>query len=241
MGNTTAIGAYDPSDPTQSAFLAALALGETGQTSQSTFLGVSGTNLQGVTTDQYGFPQWGGVGSGSSASHAAGTFQFQPATWDSLAAQYGLNFSNPSDQDAGAWYLAEQTYASATGGNLEQALQSGDYQSVQSALASVWPSVTGNGAAPQGLAASLASGQGATLPATSSSGSTAGKTGSGAASGGSGIIATIEDFFVRFGLIIVGGVIVIVALWQILSSQGIVPSPSDTAHSAGEALAALAV
>jgi hypothetical protein len=30
---------------------------------------------------------------------------------------------------------------------------------------------------------------------------------------------------VRFGLIIIGGIIIIVALWSLLASQGVVPSP----------------
>ncbi len=222
--------AYNPSDPTQQSFLSSLALGETGNSSFASMEGVGGVNLSGTSTDQYGFPEW----SGDSNSHAAGTFQFQPATWDQEASQYNLNFQNPSDQQAGAWYLAQQTYAQQNGGaSLETALQNGDYSQVQSSLASVWPSVTGNQAAPQGLAANLASGTGASLSGGSSA------SGASSTSSGSNLLADVENFFVRFGLIIIGGVVIIVALWQLLASQGAVPSPGDTAKAVGHAATAL--
>ena len=230
------VAAFNPNDPTQAGFLAALALGETGSGGSSTlYEGVGGSNLAGAPTDAYGFPEWTGQGN----SHAAGTFQFEPATWDALAAQFGLNFANPADQAAGAWYNAEQTFTAATGGDLETALKAGDYTQVQQALESQWPSVVGNAAAPQGLALDLASGTGATLPDLGIAG---GATGSGftqaslLTGGGSGIIATIENFFVRFGLIILGGIIVVVALWELLSSQGVVPSPGQAAKAVAAAV-----
>ena len=167
--------AFNPSDPLQQKFLSALALGESGTGSQSSMMGVGGTDLSGLPTDQYGFPEW----SGSGNSHAAGIFQFQPSTWDSLASTYGLNFSNTSDQEAGAWILAQQADPS-----LYSQLQSGDYGAVQGALSGIWPSVAGNGAAPQGLALDLASGTGAALPSATSSNS-GGSAGPGT-SGGTG-------------------------------------------------------
>ena len=203
----------------------------------STFEGFGGTSLAGSPTDQYGFPQWAGGSTSAGPTHAAGTFQFEPSTWDSIASQYNLNFSNPADQQAGAWYLAQQAYQSNTGGSLETALQSGTptaLQGVQSALQSIWPSVGGSGAAPQGLANDLLSGTGASLPGGSGGGSTS--AGANTSSGG-GLVGTIEQFAVRFGLIIIGGIIVIVALWQLLSSQGVVPSPAKTVKAAGAALA----
>lgn len=219
--------AYNPSDSVQAAFLAALALGETGGGSGSQYKGVGGSDLSGASVDQYGFPMWAGSGN----SHAAGTYQFQPGTWDPLAQTYGLNFSNQADQNAGAWYLAEQTYATQTGGSLEADLSAGKLTQIQSALQGIWPSVTGNGAAPQGLAHSIANGLGVDL---------AGLGGSGApstdGSSGGGWITTVENFFVRFGLIILGGIIVIAALWLILSDQGILPSPGATAKLAATAL-----
>ncbi len=210
--------AYNPSDPTQQAFLSSLALGETGNASGAWTQGFGGTNLSGAPTDQYGFPQWSGLGN----THAAGTYQFQPGTWDTIAQTYGLNFSNPSDQNAGAWYLAQQTYAQATGGSLIDALKSGNFQTIQAALKNVWPSVTGSGSAPQGLANDLAAGIGASNITGSTPAQAANAAASATAgSGGTGVVATIENFFVRGGLIIIGGIIIVVALWYLMGS----PSP----------------
>lgn len=156
----TGIVAFDPNDPTQRSFLSALALGETGNSSYAATEGFGGANLENSPTNQYGFPQW----EGSGTTHAAGIFQFQPGTWDSLASQFNLNFGNVSDQEAGGWYLAQQAYQGKTGRSLYDDLSSGNLGSVNSALQSIWPSVAGNAAAPQGLAASLAGGQGANLP-----------------------------------------------------------------------------
>lgn len=153
--------AYNPNDPVQQTFLGSLAQGETGNSAYAATEGVGGTNLANdPNSDPYGFPIWQGQGS----SHAAGIFQFEPATWDALAQTYGLNFGNASDQQAGAWYLAQQTYTAKTGGSLYGDLSSGTTSKLQSALYSIWPSIAGNGAAPQGLAADIAAGVGSNLP-----------------------------------------------------------------------------
>jgi hypothetical protein len=215
--------AYNSNDTLQTSFLAALAQGETGNSAFASTEGVGGSDLTGSPVDQFGFPQWNGEGN----SHAAGTYQFQPSTWDTIAGEFNLNFSNTQDQSAGAWYLAEQTYQQKTGGSLEDALSSGNYSSIQSALGAVWPSVTGNAAAPQGLAANLSGAITSGTSAATSATATANASGQTASTSGSsgGIIGTIEQFFVRFGLIIIGGIIIIVALWSLLASQGVVPSP----------------
>jgi muramidase (phage lysozyme) len=217
--------AYNPSDPVQTAFLAALAKGESAGGSGSLYQGTGGADLHSAPTDEYGFPQWGGFGN----SHAAGTFQFQPGTWDSYAKTYGLNFGSGFDQQAAAWYLAQDTYAQKTGGSLSEALKSGDYTSVQSSLASVWPSVTGNGAS-KGLASNLANGIGVALP---------GQAG-GISADTSAInpflhpIQYLQDQFQRWGLLIVGAVLVVIALWYLLAQAGAVPSPTDVAKSAAK-------
>jgi len=207
--------AYNPNDPTQQNFLSALALGESGNASNALTLGFGGSDLSGDPADQFGFPQWAGEGN----SHAAGLFQFQPSTWDSVASQYNLNFSNPQDQSAGAWYVAQQAYSNATGGDLSTALSQGNYGSVQSALASIWPSVAGNAAAPQGLAANLASGTGAAIPGASAAAAPA--------SAPVTIFTSIENWFERGGLIIIGGLVIIAALWALLSNAGYVPTPKS--------------
>lgn len=217
--------AYNPSDPLQQKFLSALALGESGG-SNNLFLGTGGTDLSTAPTDQYGFPIWNGEGN----SHAAGIYQFQPGTWKTFASQYGLNFANPADQNAGAWYDAQSVYAKNTGGDLETALQNGDFTSIQSALSNEWTSVGGNAAAPQGLAADLAAGVGADIPAGASS-----STGTASSSSSSSWFGEIQNIFVRFGLVAIGGVIVAIALWALVAHYTDVPSPTD----AGKALATL--
>lgn len=220
--------AYNPYDPTQQGFLSALALGESSG-SHPYSQGVGGVDLSGAPTDASGFPQWGGFGN----SHAAGAFQFQPATWDAEASAHGLNFQNPADQNAAAWYLAQDTYSAKTGGDLATDLKAGKFSSVQSALASVWPSVTGNAAAPGGLVASLTGGKGANIAGGNpTSADTSG--GIGSMLSGLNPFAGIANNFVRIGLIAVGVVILVVALWYLLSDAGVVPSPGDTAKAAGK-------
>lgn len=212
--------AYNPDDPLQAGFLVALSHGETGGADNPYSLGVGGSDLSAAATDAYGFPQWAGQGN----SHAAGAYQFQPSTWDSIAQEFDLNFQNPNDQNKGAWYLAQQ--ADPT---LENDLQAGNYSKIQSALKSIWPSVTGNAAAPQGLAANLggAVSTGENLAANQ----TTANNESGAKSSSSGVVSslvsTVTTPFVRLALIIVGAVIIFVALWMLLSNQGIVPSPKQ--------------
>lgn len=219
--------AYNPYDPAQASFLSALKLGESSGPGAYT-QGTGGTDLSNAPTNQYGFPEWGGFGN----SHAAGAYQFQPATWEQYGSEYNLNFRNPGDQNAAAWYLAQDTYKAKTGGELSSALAAGDYSPVQSALAKVWPSVTGNGASP-GLATALSSGQGGGL-----SGGT--NPISADTSGGSDPFKAIGNQFVRIGLIAVGSLVLLVALWYLLAQTGAVPSPSDAAKVAGKvALAAV--
>lgn len=216
--------AYNPNDPTQQSFLAALGLGETGKAG-GYHTGVGGTDLSGATTDQYGFPQWGGFGN----SHAAGEFQFQPATWDAVAAAHGLNFQNPADQNAAAWYLAQDTYAAKTGGNLADDLAAGKTGQVQSALASVWPSVTGNAASP-GLVDAIKNGLGS-LIAGGNPTSADTSTGPG---GGGGIAGWLSNEFSRIGLLVIGVVVLLIALWWLLSDAGVVPSAGDVAKTAAK-------
>lgn len=171
--------AYNPDDPLQQGFLAA---------------------LEG--------------GSSYSPNGSGNPFGFSSGEWASLASTYGLNPSSASDQAEGAWYLAQQDYATSTGGgSLEGALESGQYSSVQSALANLWPAVQGNQSEPQGLssalgtdisqftanAASPASGASADSPAAPASG--------------------IAGLFQRGGLLLVGGVVIAVAIWALFKKE----------------------
>jgi hypothetical protein len=246
----TASVAYDPSNPLQQAFLATLAQGETGSSSYSATEGVGGTNLAGSATDAYGFPQWQGFGN----SHAAGIYQFEPATWDSEAQTYGLNFQNPSDQSAGAWYLAQDTYAKNTGGgDLTSALASGDYMSVQKALASTWPSVGGNASIPLGFANTIAANNPSGLSDAAyvqGGGQSPSDTTAGIGTPGTnadpttpaspwnplGWFAAIENWFVRGGMIFVGLVIVGIAIWALVARSGAVPGPKQAAKAVAAAI-----
>jgi len=227
------VTAYNPYDTTQQSFLAALSLGEANGPHPYS-QGVGGVDLTGAPTDASGFPQWGGFGN----SHAAGAFQFQPATWSAEASKLGLNFQNPADQNAAAWDLAQTTYATKTGGDLETDLKAGKLGPIQSALASVWPSVTGNAAAPGGLVASLTGGKGGNIAGGNP---LSADTSLGSMLSGLNPFAGITNQFVRIGLIVVGVVILIVALWKLLSDAGVVPSPGDTAKTVGKVAATAAL
>jgi hypothetical protein len=242
--------AYDPSNALQQEFLSALALGESGE-NPSLFEGFGSTpsnliDLSGNATDQYGFPIWSGGEGG--ATHAAGIFQFEPGTWDQIASEFGLNFGSLQGQEAGAWYEAQQTDP-----NLYAQLQAGQFSSIQSALTSVWPSAAGSPSNPGGLASSLASGAGANLSGSNAApngpGASAAAPGTGAASaaaaGGNaslgflGGIQDVEQFFLRGGILVIGAVVIIVALWQLLSDHTPIPSPGDTARSVAKGATAL--
>lgn len=220
---------YNASDPLIQDLLSGL---NSGEGSPGVNTGVGYTSLQGDSTDNFGFPEWSG--DAALNSHAAGLFQFQPGTWDQIASQFGLNFQNPADQEAGAWYYAQQTYTANTGGqSLYTALQQGDYSSIQSALQGVWP----GGA--KGLSSYLGSNaSGASLPGLG--GTTSGAPAPASTSGGllGGLMSGVSDAFVRGGLIIAGSVVLAIALWQLLADQGIVPGPVETAKAAGKTVVA---
>ncbi|HEY1880114.1 MAG TPA: hypothetical protein VGG68_09300 [Caulobacteraceae bacterium] len=236
--------AFNPNDPVQAQFLSTLALGEVGNATDPFTTAFGGGTTAGAPTDAYGFPLLPGGSTSAGPTHAAGAFQFEPGTWDPLAQTNGLNFANPADQEAGAWYLAQQKYDAAGGGSLESALSSGNQSTlsgVVSALKSTWPTLTGSPSAPGGFISNFLAGIGANLPAglgaTVSAAEGAAGAGAAGPQQGSGLLGDIEDWFARGGLIIVGALIVIVALWLLLSSQGVVPSPGDAAKGLAAAIA----
>lgn len=143
---------FDPANKMQREFLDAIALGETAHRNDAYILGVGTISVASYPRNKYGFPIWPGLKN----SHAAGRYQFEPSTWARIAERYSLNFSNPRDQDAGAWYLAESDYHARSGEQLVSALKRGAFDQVQKCLFATWPSVNGNGASPHGLAHLLA-------------------------------------------------------------------------------------
>jgi muramidase (phage lysozyme) len=87
------------------------------------------------------FPNWAGVDGPAGRSHAAGRYQFEPATWNECAVRLKLKDFRMEYQDAAAWDLAGRIYyrhcARSLGSDL-MGLRLGD---IQPALASTWPSV----------------------------------------------------------------------------------------------------
>lgn len=237
--------AYNPDDTTQSNFLSILARGETG--ANGTYdEGYGGVSTSGDSTDAYGFPQYSGSVTSAGPTHAAGLYQFEPGTWDSVASSLGLTNFSAGSQNEAAWQYAQTTYANQTGGDLESALQSGQYSSVQHALAGVWPSLNGNGSEPGGFANYEASGGAGSSAFSSAEGGATAAPASGSGGNAStslgalGSITDVEQFFVRFGLLTIGGVVILVALWQLLSDHTGIPSPGDTAHAVGRGAVELA-
>ena len=84
------------------------------------------------------FPQWAGKRVGNSMTHAAGRYQFEPATWAGLG---GGNFA-PENQDLMAWALATEVYVRRTGNHLLDMLTADDLDGIGDALTSTWTSVT---------------------------------------------------------------------------------------------------
>lgn len=151
----------------------------------------------------------------------AGNLSGLPADQSGLqnvAAEYGINLSTASGDNEALWDLAQQQYSTSTGGqSLETALQTPSaFSNIQSALAGLWPSVTGSETAPQGLASQL----------EANISNINGNAVSSAASPAAGTTTTasgLSGFFVRGGLLFVGGLIIVVGLWALLAKQGYVP------------------
>jgi hypothetical protein len=133
---------FNPGDPIESNFLTVLSSGE----GNALYEGYGGTDLSGYPQDQYGFPIWPGVQDASTKwrpTHAAGFFQFEPKTFDDIAAANpGINFGSLQGQEQAAWILAQQKFTANTdGGDLYTALEQGNYAQIQTALVKTWPSV----------------------------------------------------------------------------------------------------
>jgi len=79
-------------------------------------------------------------------SSAAGKYQFLGSTWDDQAKKLGLPDFSPANQDKAAWNLAAETYQAKTGQSLDDALQSGDPETIASVgkvLNPIWTSLPG--------------------------------------------------------------------------------------------------
>ena len=90
----------------------------------------------GKFTDFSEFPKWNGWRN----SHAAGRYQFEPATWHEVAGALGLKDFSPGSQDQGAWHLAQEVYKSFEGRDLLSDLRAGKLWSLTD-LDQTWTSI----------------------------------------------------------------------------------------------------
>lgn len=204
------IVSLDTSDVEQRRFLAALRAGEGGD---DYWIGFGGTDLESAPRDRFGFPQWPGRVTREGPTHAAGAYQFQPGTWGNIAKKYNLNFANPFDQDQGAWYNAQERYARETGRSLDADLDAGLFEQIRRGLSREWTSLRDN---PTRFLEIVSNGAGAELsPGPTSPGGTP--------SIFTNPIGAASSYFVRGGMILVGAVILLVALWFLLSRNDLLP------------------
>lgn len=128
-------------------------------------IGVGGADLSKAPRDENGFPTWEGQGN----SHAAGAYQFQPATWAQYAQPLGIKDFSPASQDA----VFRAAYLDKGFGH--------------------WAPYN------KSLAAAIRSGAGRAGPGQPmSGGSTAPIPGAGAGGGGASPLAAVPDFSGRF-------------------------------------------
>jgi hypothetical protein len=78
------------------AFLDPLALIRGPESTNRYFVGTGGADLSSASLAPSGFPIWGGFNN----SHAAGAYQFEPATWDIYAPRLGITDFSKESQDA---------------------------------------------------------------------------------------------------------------------------------------------
>lgn len=119
--------------PVLQAFLIALSMGE----SENDIRDYNEFYGGGYFEDFSTFPDW----EGKDNSHAAGRYQFEPSTWDEVAAACDLQDFTPKSQDIGAAYLARKRYNMKTGRELVTDLTSGFLDLVPSALRPTWTSL----------------------------------------------------------------------------------------------------
>lgn len=117
------------------AFLDAVAIGESGGADDDAAYSIlfGGSHFDISEGWPASFPQWAGIWVGGLPTHAAGRYQFEPATWRGL----GDGSFDPAHQDAMAWKLAQQSMA-----QLLVELQNQELQWVAKRLNSQWSSLS---------------------------------------------------------------------------------------------------
>lgn len=92
-----------------------------------------------------GFPDWDGRQFSAGVSHAAGRYQFEPATWRGIVPRFGSSvpdFRNPADQDWGAWFLAQSDYHARVGHDLLLNLKAGIITGLANVMRPTWASLS---------------------------------------------------------------------------------------------------
>jgi muramidase (phage lysozyme)/polyisoprenoid-binding protein YceI len=98
----------------------------------------------GTFSDLSQFPHWQGAQGPAGTTHAAGGFQFEPATWNEAQQATGVPDFSPQSQQKAAWWLASNTYQKGTGRDLQADLAQGKTDLIAPALQSQWPSINQN-------------------------------------------------------------------------------------------------
>lgn len=124
------------------AFLDALAVGESGgKDDDAAYTIYFGGSHFHAPPWPAAFPNWDGVRVGGSMTHAAGRYQFEPATWRQQQAKLKLPDFSPASQDHAAWDLAAAVYHYRENTSLLGVLQAKELSGVASALHSTWTSL----------------------------------------------------------------------------------------------------
>lgn len=139
MAKATSLG------PDACAFLDAVAWGESGDPDDDDgYRKLYGGDL--IDAPPWlGFPDWEGAAVGDSMTHAAGRYQFEPATYDEVCDRLGIDqpIFAPMEQDCCAWDDAKVKYAAKTGRNLAQDLLDGrNHADIAVRLHSEWTSLS---------------------------------------------------------------------------------------------------
>jgi muramidase (phage lysozyme) len=120
--------------PEGRALLANIAGGESGGDASILYGG-------GHFSDTSKFPEWAGKMGPAGISHAAGRYQFQPATWAAASKGAGVSDFTPASQDKAAWWLAQHDYRQRTGRDLGADLKDPSKASaIGAALGPTWTS-----------------------------------------------------------------------------------------------------
>lgn len=85
------------------------------------------------------FPPWGGAAIDGNITHAAGAFQFEPASYAGAAQTSGRSTFWPQDQIMNAWTLAAAVFQANSGQSLHTVLEAGQIDLIPQYLMGTWP------------------------------------------------------------------------------------------------------